>query len=555
MPTHWTDLVLATSLVVTTGFVFIYPVHIVSSFDNLQSLADVQNPIAFAVVFYLMVGVSLLLTMRLANHASQYTIVPVVIYVFTFMFFWTYKSPVPLTTEAPYHMGLAQSILSTGRIEYSIGYLQYPLIYLLGGTMVGLTGAPLISIVVFIEAIRPVLFALAIYLVGVNLTNNRVIGSICAIMSVQFDVMLSRMPAFHPEVFGLLFFLYVAVLLVRKEKSRRTVAITSLLFIASSLSYSLSAIMIVFMLSGVLLWYARKRIHCGNVTVGLMVFLAVLTVSWSFFVATQIPNALSVASLGGLINPLHYYFLSRNASTNTVDLPIWVGGSTLAALLLLFGAPFVIAIQRLASRKPAMLDLLLIMLLLPSIALFTLPGGAEAERVLYYLAPFSSLVVLSRLSWKKGWGRLNYSLILGILLLSLPTFLGYNAQANANATFPQALIAGQFVYSHFGSTPGTVFLGSGIIGIPGEFFESHNLVSPDYSFFPTETAYNIAVHSMLASFVTTKGSIFTISPAFFLSTAHIYGSIFARTTINDLSGNLSTKSNLVYANGYTSVFE
>jgi hypothetical protein len=541
-------------LAVITAIILFYPVHVSPNFSPVQSLSDLNGPLRFGLLFSLFAALSLALGIYLARQDSTLAIVPIIIYAIIFLDYWTIKSPLPLTTEAPTNMGLVSYIFYSGKVNYSLGYLQYPLGFLFADIMKSVSGLSFSYTVLSLEISRPILFSLLFYMVVMRLGASKAVAVVSTCLATQGDVMLSRMPAFHAEVFGLLFFLLGISTILKYASLQRSDIIFTLFAIAAAMSYALGAPFLLCAIAGLILWNTRRGSQYKAVTFHFLALLGSIFLIWNLFIATQIPSVLSSFSLqiGQLLNPSHYYYLSKNVGANVLNTPSWIGYSTLASLGLLFGIPLMITLNHLLRRKMSALDYMIIFLWLPSIPLFAIHGGAEAERTLYYVAPFSAFMIVGVVlqSWSK-WGVI---LVLLSVLLSFPNFLGYNAQANSNANYPQGLVAGEFVYSFYPKNQLPVYLSSGLIGMSGSFLLEHQIIAPDYSFFQNASSFSSGLRSIYVQFANERGSILSMSQSFYLNVEFVYGQKSGSITLSSLADSLAMENNLVYNNGYTVVY-
>ncbi len=534
--------------------VFLSPVHMAPKFGASQSLIDLNRPVTFGITFYLFAALSLFTGFYLAKEKSRFTLVPIIIYSLIFLGFWTFRSPLPLTTEAPTNMGLLKDILGTGQLNLSLGYLQYPYIFLFASALNSVTGASLLNTVVTMEVIRLVVFATLFYLVPINLGYSRVVGAMSAFLATQCDVMLTRMPAFHAEVFGLVFFLFGMLVVVRRGWSKSSYTAFMLIALAASMSYALSAAMLFAAVGGLAIWERTNRNEHRKISFHMLITLSIVFAGWNLLAATQIPNALSTFQyeITQLFNFGHYYFLSTNITTNTLTGPVWISYSTLVSLGVLFGIPLLFVARDFVTKSAGRADFLVVSLLFAILPLFVLQGGAEAERILYYVAPFSAPILVGKLVWGRhrvGWVHI---LIFVIITLSFPNFLAYNVQANSNANYPQGLVAGQYLVSFAPENTLPLYLGSGVIGVPGSFTNSHQTVTPDFALVMSENLQP-TISSSLDDFKSQTGSLLAISPSFYLSIDFVYG-VNESKSVSSFINSVSEGENMVYDNGYTQLY-
>ncbi len=546
--------------------VLLMPVSVGPRFSTVQSLSDLGEPLVSALVFYLFSALTIG-SLFLTRKKTILSVIFVGLYAFIFLNFWITKSPVPLYEESAYRIGFVKDVISSGHINLSLGYVEYPAVFAFGSIFTTISGLPLISSIFVLELSRAVIIALLIFVISLRLLNNIFASSVASILAIQDDIMLSRMPAFHPEVFGLIFFL-LGILILTQKGDRRPLTVTLMIALAAgSMSYSLSVAFVFVAAAGILIGSRLfKIIKPSLINYKLLALVLIIFLFWNLYVATQILAVVSSSlQIGSLFDISHYYYLSTVANSNTVSTPFWVGTSTYLSVLALFGLPLILVTydalilpvySRFVKRSFKIEEILFFSLLLAGIPLLAITGGAEATRLLYYLAPFSSMILIQKVLASKKKNILLFAIIVVLIIgLSFPLFLAYNTQNNFNSNYPQSLDAGSFIQSydvsHYNAP---IFGGGGLSGITGAFYENHPLIPVELNLINSSESYNYALHQLVSQFGSSGGSVLTFSLQDEIGADFIYGQQAVEPILSNFTSSLSKSYSLVYNNGFTVVY-
>ena len=542
-------LFLTSLFVLSIGFVNVQP-----TFSLVQSVSDLRDTTAFSLLFYLFSSLAIGGGIYFSRRSTAISLAFLLLYSFAFLNLWVLASPLHLIGESILHMGGVADVYKSGAINYSLGYQDYPGIFLFSAAL-GLTQriAPL-SVSIEFELLRAILFAILTYLIIIKLIGGRGAAILGSILCIQVDIMLSNMPAFQPEVLGLTFFLLSVVALFKGTGKHSLVFLLAV--IAGSISYALSSALTTSVALFLLLSYMKTPKPTRSVVYASTVLASFVTFAvWNLLLVVTLPALLaqSITGLTSLFSPEHYYYLSATASAYTIQNPFWANLTILSSLLLLFGASAIIFLFDVFKRQTRTEHVVLISMVPFFILMTTFLGGAEAERMLYYMAPFCATIFTGWLLKSKGLKFVAVGVVILLVVLSLPSLLAFHAQINGESNYPQTLSAGKFLVGGQPSGEQKVYDGAGVLGLSDSFIQSYIVPLPQPNYYPTTQQYLTALTPMLESFNAAKGTLWAMSLSEFINLDHIYGQTGGLAITNAIFSKLQ-QSDIVYSNSLALIY-
>ena len=163
------------------------------------------------------------------------------------------------------------------------------------------------------------------------------------------------------------------------------------------------------------------------------------------------------------------------------------------------------------------------------------------------MAPFCAAIFTGWLLKNKGLKFVAVSVVVLLVVLSLPSLLAYHAQINGQSNYPQTMSAGAFVVSGQPIGNQKVYDGSGVYGLSDSFIQSHVFPLPSPNYYPTTLEYLTALTPTLESFTAGKGTLWAMSLSEFINLDHVYGKTGGNAVINATFSELR-QSDAVYSN-------
>lgn len=560
---HFAEVFLLPLINLSSAFLlFLQPVNVVPSFSQVMSFDDLKNPLIFLLLFYILSFSTVYSVQRFPKHRSMVSAtLPVFVYSFVFLNFWIIKSPVPFNGESILRLGNVQDINQMHHIVYSLGYLQYPGIFLVTSSIGALTGLPVDLAGLLAEVLRPLLISLFTFCVALRVSKKIELALLVTILSFQADIMLSNMPAFQPESMGLELFLIsilASLLIWSGNLSKANLVLLLVLLVGTAISYSLASA-ILGMLFVVFSAYLRSKDKHANALANYVV-VGALSVEifsiWNLLFATQIPSLVTLVpqGLSNLFALNHYFNFVREVNTYGAQGYLWTSATNQVDFALLFAIPSVIVLCDLIKRRVCFLHVMVLYLFLFIIGLLLFIGGADWIRILYYAAPFTSMILMERVFSHSRAYSLKVILLAMLVIFSFPSFLSFNINVNTTSNYTQTLDAGNFAQEYI-SNAQKIFDGSGIIGYSGSFYANHFSVVPESSFYalPYPDAYRTLLWLTITEFRTTPNAMWSLSSQEALELLHFYGPSGGTHIWTLLMRNL-TYSDLIYQNSMSEMF-
>ena len=453
-----------------------------------------QQPI-FLVSFY----VALLPLLWLMNGSVSKVTAAFCAVVFAAVFFnmWIISAPngeFLYSVPGGYAAVLAK-VVASGRIPSSTSALSTPTIYILGSSVLNVSGLDLSQTLYILEFSRPLLWALFIFLVsGTYLKSYRAAGVSTALALIG-TAQLSKFSPFNIQSFGFVFFLACFYLLEKplRAGSKGSQLALLLAFGAAVLTYPLASFLLVFGMLSTRAgnFISRKRgkpIPQHNPRPTLLIAVVGLFVAWSVYTGYQIAFTGSLPALTAIYNLIFhvhgtvsanntgiYQYLLTLVSFNISFLPLYLGILIPFWFVLVLGGGLVAWVASgVTLRKTIAPSLsLLFAVLATSLIFFFDSGGAGWFRVTPYIGLFASIALTNVVysysrSVKKSERYVNpFVIIVAIIfVLSLPTTLAYAplmGQGSIHYSWQFASSSFLGTYSNattilpFGSVPTTSF--------------------------------------------------------------------------------------------------
>ncbi len=463
-------------LCILTALIFLYPAHLRHEYAIIQSINVFPTLPIFGVLNY--AWFSLILVLLVVPSGKKESrdwenVALLGMFVLVFSGIW-----VSLTRGANgeflSYAAQAKHIVDEGsippRINPAIGATDFPGLAVLLSSIRLVTGLETFDGMVPLLLVDMLLYSTLLYVLLRSQLKQPFLASVGILILIMGSRELALyLPQLHPRGFALVLLVALLVMLFSRDRGRgegsrsaSTVLLSTILFLALTITHLVTAIVFVIILTGMYLvgiFSKQKLVELSSI-----VRFLVIVLGWQIYVAITTSTVLVHVAYNDLRKllagaPISDYFLHITTSYFGAEgTPTWVNIVRFfwLALTMTFGAVIgFVDLFKIRTRPSVEKQMVGGLVGTGLFVVFTLVFTRllEGFRFLYYLPLFTVPIMLGFLDKRRGFIKRYGLAILPVLLLvlSVPSFLVHNDRVGVSAVYPQEIRSSEFLSSTYGN--------------------------------------------------------------------------------------------------------
>lgn len=473
-------------LVVLSCTVLVFPVNVSYVYSSVESASIFgTNILLFGIIYCIWSLILFLLLFVNAKNNEWQRLGLLCLFSLVFLGFWAIKTPTGAEQDEVWNLAHVKYLIDVGKIVLdnpNLIYFQFPIFHLDIYTISQVTGIGLFATKIIFLILSSVLLACLLYMLFSRILKDSWFISLAVILMLQGSL-LSKWEVFWP---GNLAFLFLTALLAllywRDDKPMLGVnpqsallLIMLIVFVAFVITYLPTPGYFIFIVLGIYLLQiiVRKEI----VRPPFIILFTLLFVAWIIYwafgfwgsIASFIPTFLKA-----LADPLTRFSAVSSASTGYVgeNIPLWASLTRYFWLALIFGVGGILGIWKLVKvRGLGTIETIeiggLVGVVAFTILIYLAVPQVEWNRIMVMAPLFTIPIIVGYILSLNRHNELisksrpliserlkNYIpalMVVGCLVLSLPTFLTHETSFTTIAIYPYDISTGEYLGSIYGN--------------------------------------------------------------------------------------------------------
>lgn len=466
-------------LILLTGALLLYPVHLSYEGRPIQSAYIFDNLPLFAVLYcaWILLTLVLLYSLRKEDGAGWKKLILVLIFALVFAGFWATISH-GYSREASVFAAEIETLGRDGGIPQPVyGYFSFPGLVILTSFLCQVTKLPAFDSIFLIIMVQILLFASLLFILFKNLLRSTFLASLAALLVIQGDIMMAKLlPQFHAGSFAILYFILFLILISKRERplfrSWENMLILAILVFAVTITHFVTSYAFILVLAGIFLVQMISRKKEALSTIPLIILCLVVPLVWGNVYAGEVSQGVlslvpeAAERLPEVVGPeavgpeellFSGYAMGLARAHLGSAVPLWARVTKIfwVMLIVLFGS--ILGLRNLFrpknlnfTQKKVIGGFVGIVLL--GIVTLLLARAEETFRFLTYIPFFTVPLFVSFFFSPKNLARgiLPGLLIILFLVFSFPAFLAHNDTIVTDTYSPHELASGEFLRSNYG---------------------------------------------------------------------------------------------------------
>jgi hypothetical protein len=559
-----------------TLVILLFPVNLTFEFHLVQSLYIFDNLVLFGALYYLWLGL-LLLLLFFGKGGDYEKLALVCVFALVFRGFWTVISsgayPWQDGTVFAAHMSYLQRFGNFTMDNPILGYFNFPALPILGSTTSLISGLEIFDTATVLVLLQTLLLAALSYIFFKRTLKNALLASLAVLLLVQGNIMIAKINQLWAGNFALIGLLALLILLTRRGGDR-LVATGLMIIIFSGLvtmHFVTSAAFILILLS---IYLVQRASGEEVVSASTPLLLLVMVTAWMVYVSVVVFHGL-VGLLPTVVQEIRggeafdYFFVILEGKAGP-GIPFWATATrafwwvTIFLFGTIIGLKSLTKIKQFTSAQKIITGGLVGIITVTTIAALAAIRGTEFYRFLLYGAFFIIPIQLAFLSnlgnqWRKGGLTLLITLF---LLLSFPTFLAHNERVMTDKFYSFDLAANHFLESSYGQGEGLAVFGGGqgfytiIYHLPkAHFYREPEFVAimDKAGVGQAEAGVGQAMDELITRFEHSENSVFIYSKRLMIPYLYFLGLSPVHPNWKELEDRLLA-TDRIYNNGHVKIF-